>query len=74
MGRIHVFPPFFWVFGGGPPKGLIHNLLMQLFTLHSSKNEVFQLSFFDIVITQNDHLRYTRHDLGHIHVVFTLFG
>ena len=26
-----------WVRGGGSPKGLIHNLLMQFFTLGSSK-------------------------------------
>ena len=27
--------------GGGSPKGLVHNLLMQFFTLGSSKIEVF---------------------------------
>ena len=30
---------------GGPPKGLVHNLLMQLFTLVSSKIEVFKTGF-----------------------------
>ena len=32
-----------WVgIGGGAPKGLVHDLLMQLFTLDSSKIQVFQ--------------------------------
>ena len=37
--------------GGGSPKGLVHNLLMQFFTLDSSKIEVFETCFSDIVIT-----------------------
>ena len=37
--------------GGGGPKGLVHNLLMQFFTLDNSKIEVFETCFFDIVIT-----------------------
>ena len=31
--------------GGGSPKGLVHNLLMQFFTLGSSKIEVYSRSF-----------------------------
>ena len=53
-----VFTSFFTLFGdwvgvvgGGGPKGLVHNLLMQFFTLGSSKLEVFETCFFDIVIT-----------------------
>ena len=48
---------FFTLFGyrsrgeGGPPKGLVHNLLMQLFTPGSSKIEVFESCFSDVVIT-----------------------
>ena len=37
--------------GGGSPKGLVHNLLMQFFTLDSSKIEVFETYFFDTRIT-----------------------
>ena len=37
--------------GRGSPEGLIHNLLMQFFTLGSSKIEVFKTGFYDIVIT-----------------------
>ena len=37
--------------GGGSPKGWVHNLLMQFFTLGSSKIEVFETCFFDMVIT-----------------------
>ena len=38
----------YWFLGGGgaSPKGLVHNLLMQLFTLDSSKMEVFKTCFF----------------------------
>ena len=36
---------------GGPPKGLVHNLLVQFFTLGSSKNEVFETCFIDFLIT-----------------------
>ena len=54
----------YWVGGGGSPKGLVHNLLMQFFTLDSSKMKVFETDFFDIVITQNDHPRYVKHVLG----------
>ena len=36
---------------GGAPKGLVHNLLMQFFTLGCSKIEVFETCFFDTVIT-----------------------
>ena len=36
---------------GAAPNGLVHNLLMQSFTLGSSKIEVFETCFFDTVIT-----------------------
>ena len=60
--------------GGGALKGLVHNLLMQFFNPDSSKMEVFETCFFDIVTTQNDHPRYVKHVLGRIYVFFTLFG
>ena len=42
----------YWVReGGGPPKGLVHNLLLHFFTVDSSKIEVFETYFFDIMIT-----------------------
>ena len=71
------FSPFLGVRSGGEggsPKGLVHNLLMQFFTPDSSKMEVFETCFFDIVTTQNDHPSYGKHVLGHIYVFFTLFG
>ena len=52
----------------------MHNLLMQLFTMGSSKMEVFETYFFDIVTTQNDHPRYVKHVLGRIYLFFALFG
>ena len=47
---------------------------MQFFTLGSSKIEVFETCFYDIVTTQYDHPRYVKHVLGRIYVFFTLFG
>ena len=58
----------------GLVNGPVHNLLMQFFTPRSSKIEVFETYFFDIVITQNDHPRYVKHVFGCIYVFFTLFG
>ena len=58
----------------GLVNGPVHNLLMQLFTPDSSKIEVFETCFFDIVTTQNDHPRYVKHVLGRIYVFFTRFG
>ena len=37
----------YWAGGGGSPKGLVHNLLVQLFTLGSFKIEVFETYFFE---------------------------
>ena len=54
--------------------GRYNNLLMQFFTPGSSKIEVFETCFFDIVTTQNDHPSYAKHVLGRIYVFFTLFG
>ena len=67
----------FWYWpngGGGVPRGLVHNLLMQFFTPDSSKIEVFETGFYDIVTTQNDHPMYVKHVLGRIYVFLTLFG
>ena len=36
--------------GGGSHEGLVHNLLIHFFTLSSSKLEVSETYFFDIVI------------------------
>ena len=59
---------------GGCPKGLVHNLLSQFFTLGSSKIEVFEIYFFfDTVIIRRDHLRYVKHVLGSIYVFVILF-
>ena len=47
---------------------------MQLFTLGSSKIEVFETCPFDMVTTQNDHPSYVKHVLGRIYMFFTQFG
>ena len=69
-----MFFTLFGYWGGGSPKGLVHNQLMQLFTLDSSKIEVFETCFFHIVITQIDHPSYVKHVLGCSYVFFTPFG
>ena len=58
LGSIYVFFTLFgcWVWGRGvSPNGLVHNLLMQFFTTYSSKIEVAETYFIDIVASQNDH-------------------
>ena len=55
----------------GLVNGLARNLLVLFFTLGSSKIEVFETYFFDIVITHYDH---PKHVLGRIYMFFTLFG
>ena len=44
-----VFHPF-WVLGLGGAKGWVHNLIVHFFTHGSSKMEVFETYFLDIVI------------------------
>ena len=56
LGRIYVFFTLFGyqlqgAGGGGAPKGWVHNLLLQFFTLGSSKIEIFETYFFDTMIT-----------------------
>ena len=60
--------------GGAAPRGLVHNLLMQFFTVGSSKIEVFEICFFVIATAQNDHPSYVKHVLGRIYVFSTPFG
>ena len=55
-------------------NGTVHNLLMRFFTLGSSKIEVFETCFYDIVPTRYDHPNYVKHFLGRIYVLFTLLG
>ena len=64
----------YWAGGGGDRKGLVHNLLMQFFTPDSSKIEVFETCFSDIVTTQYDHPSYVKHVSGRIYVFLTRFG
>ena len=56
----------------GLVNGPAHNL--QFFTLGSSKIEVFETYFYDIVTTRYDHPRCVKHVLGRIYMIFTLFG
>ena len=47
---------------------------MQFFTLGSSKIEVFESCFYDIMTIQCDYPRYVKHVLGRMYVFATLFG
>ena len=61
--------------GGGVSQGIdTQPAVMQFFNLGSSKMEVFETCFYDIVTTYNDHPRYVKHVSGRIYVYFTLFG
>ena len=58
----------------GLVNGPVHNLLIQFFAPDSSKIEVSETWFYDIVTPQYDHPRYVKHVLGRIYMFFTLFG
>ena len=57
-GRIYLFFTLFgyWVWGGGASKGCVHNLLLQVFSLGSSKIEVFEICFFDTTTSSSSGL------------------
>ena len=62
--------------GGGVPRGLGHNLLMQFSSLGSSKMEISETDFFDTLTIQNDHISYVQYVLAPpplFFVFFTLF-
>ena len=54
----------------GGLKGLVHPLLVQLFTLGGSKIKVCEPLFFDIATTQNDHPGYAKRVLRIFNVFF----
>ena len=60
--------------GGGLPRGLGHNLLMQFSRLGSSKMEISETDFFDTLTIQNDQISYVEHVLAPLSVFFILFG
>ena len=55
-------------------KGLVHKLLMQFSTLSSSKLEIAETGFFDILTIHNDQITYVKHVLDPLDVFFTLSG
>ena len=47
---------------------------MQLSSLGSSKMEISETDFLDILTIQNDQISYVKHVLAPLYVFFTLFG
>ena len=70
LGPLYVFFTLFGCLDGG--KGLGHNLLMQFSTLGSSKIEIFNTDFFDILTILNDQVSYMQHVLNPLYVFLTL--
>ena len=69
------FSPYLgWGGGGGLPRGVGHNLLMQFSRLSSSKMEISETDFFDTLTIQSDQISYVKHVLAALYVFFTLFG
>ena len=54
----------FGCWGGGLPRGVGHNLLMQFSRLGSSKMELSETDFFDTLTIQNDQISYVKHVLA----------
>ena len=74
---LYVVFTLFWCVGGGGgglPRGLGHNLLMQFSILGSSKMESSETDFFDTLTIQNDQISYVKHVPSPFYVFFTLFG
>ena len=69
------FSPYLGVGGaGGLPRGLGHNLLMQLSRLSSSITEISEPNLVDTLTIQNDQVSHVKHVLAPLNVFFTLFG
>ena len=69
------FTPFgCWGGGGGLPRGIGHNLLMQFSRLSGSKMEISETDFFDTLTIQKDEISYVKHVLAPLYVFFTLSG
>ena len=67
------FSHYLDVGGGGLPRGLGHNLLMQFSGLSSSNMEIYETDFFDTLTIQNHQISYAKHVLAPLYVFFTLF-
>ena len=62
------FSHYFGGGGGGLPRGLGHNLLMQFSGLGSSKIEISETDSFDTLTIQNDQISYVKHVLAPLYV------
>ena len=75
LARINVSSTLFgyWVWGERvSPKGPVHNLLVQIFTLGSSKIKVSKTYVLNIVTMHNDHPSYVKHVLGISYPIWVL--
>ena len=60
--------------GGGLPRDLGYNLLMQFSRPSRSKMEISETDVFDTLTIQNDQISHVKHVLAPLYVFFTLFG
>ena len=74
LAPVYVFFTLFGWGGGGLPRGLGHNLLMEFTSLGNSKMEISKTDFFYILTIQNDQISCVKHVLAPLYVLFTLFG
>ena len=63
-----------WHIQATPALGIPAGAAMQFSSLGSSKMEISETDFFDILTIQNDQISYIKHVLAPLHVFFTLFG
>ena len=71
------FSPYLGVFfagGGGFPRGWGTTCLCNFPASAAQKWNFPKLIFFYILTIHNDQISHVKHVLGHIHVLFTLFG
>ena len=74
LALFYVFFTLFGCWGGGLPRGVGHNLLMQFSRLGSSKMELSETDFFDTLTIQNHQISYAKHVVAPLYAFFTLFG
>ena len=74
LAPVYVFFTLFGWGGGGLPRGLGHNLLMQFSGLGSSKMEISETDLFHTLTIQNDQISFVKHVLAPLYVFLGVGG